>query len=38
VICFAGQHLEITRATVLIKHLGKLIGLVRCLRGQFLLL
>src|SRR5580658_8374621 len=38
VICFAGQHLEVTCVTVLIKHFGKLMGVLRCLREQFLLL
>ena len=36
-IRFAGQHLEVTRATVLVKNLGEPIGLLCCLREQFLL-
>lgn len=38
VIRLAGQHLQITRAAVLIQHLRQLVGCLCCAREEFLLL
>ena len=37
IICFAGKHLQIARAALLIEHQGEIVGSLSCLSEQLLL-